>query len=383
MSGFLNKLKRKGKDAVEDVTEVFTSPFEIKELEEINKDLLKDVDEEIAAHATAVQKEEADALEQALFARILEKYDRKSSRKLKREPTADENDNINVYKRKLQRGLTARSGNIFSKFSSSVLALNDAAANSLRLAVESLAEFEASVQPRLPLLNENLEEEIASNQASITDQVQNSFPGGVAAIDSYDDHLPEGIPNWNTFQAQFQASADSLRALNVTRTEESRAKAFEILAEAQKQINDLDAAFRARFPLLPATLDNDLDTTLGQINDYVNSSFPGGLEKLDLYDDNLPEGIPSWEQLLVLATDQSASLSNANSEAIDAAKAAKKAEIYSQFLAQIEAAMNASNDAIDNSALDYLNDEDRGIFRAILKGQVQAVQVNAASALAL
>jgi hypothetical protein len=146
MSGFLNKLKRKGKDAVEDVTEVFTSPFEIKELEEINKDLLKDVDEEIAAHATAVQKEEADALEQALFARILEKYDRKSSRKLKREPTADENDNINVYKRKLQRGLTARSGNIFSKFSSSVLALNDAAANSLRLAVESLAEFEASVQ---------------------------------------------------------------------------------------------------------------------------------------------------------------------------------------------------------------------------------------------
>jgi hypothetical protein len=383
MSGFLNKLKRKGKDAVEDVTEVFTSPFEIKELEEINKDLLKDVDEEIAAHATAVQKEEADALEQALFARILEKYDRKSSRKLKREPTADENDNINVYKRKLQRGLTARSGNIFSKFSSSVLALNDAAANSLRLAVESLAEFEASVQPRLPLLNENLEEEIASNQASITDQVQNSFPGGVAAIDSYDDHLPEGIPNWNTFQAQFQASADSLRALNVTRTEESRAKAFEILAEAQKQINDLDAAFRARFPLLPATLDNDLDAALGQINDYVNSSFPGGLEKLDLYDDNLPEGIPSWEQLLVLATDQSASLSNANSEAIDAAKAAKKAEIYSQFLAQIEAAMNASNDAIDNSALDYLNDDDRGIFRAILKGQVQAVQVNAASALAL
>jgi hypothetical protein len=45
--------------------------------------------------------------------------------------------------------------------------------------------------------------------------------------------------------------------------------------------------------------------------------------------------------------------------------------------------MNASNDAIDNSALDYLNDDDRGIFRAILKGQVQAVQVNAASALAL
>jgi hypothetical protein len=145
MAGFLKSLKRKGKDVVEDVTEVFTSPHEIKELEEINKDLLKIADEEIAAHATAVQKEEADAIEQALFTRLLEKYDRKSSRKLNREPTGDENDNINVYKRKLQRGLTARSGNIYAKFSSEVGALNDAAAATLRLAVESLAEFEHNV----------------------------------------------------------------------------------------------------------------------------------------------------------------------------------------------------------------------------------------------
>jgi hypothetical protein len=102
----------------------------------------------------------------------------------------------------------------------------------------------------LPLLTENLDGEIASTQASIHDQVQNSFPGGVAAIDSYDDHLPEGIPNWNTFQAQFQATSDSLRALNLTRIEESRAKAFEILAEAQKQINDLNTTFQVEIPEL-------------------------------------------------------------------------------------------------------------------------------------
>jgi hypothetical protein len=182
MSGFINKLKRKGKETVEDVTEVFTSPFEIKELEEINKGLLKDVDEEIGNHSTPLQKEEADAVEQALFTGILEKYDRKASRKLKREPTSDENDNINVYKRKLQRGLTARSGNIYSKFSSSVTALNDAAATSLRLAVESLVEFENSVKSRLPVLNEDLEAEIAATQASITDQVYYLSPSFINHI---------------------------------------------------------------------------------------------------------------------------------------------------------------------------------------------------------
>lgn len=146
MSGFLKQLKRKGKEAVEDVSEVFTGPQEIKELEEINKELLKEADDEIASQNTPLQKEQADEVEQALFNRILEKYDRKASRKLKREPTSDENDNINVYRRKLQRGLTARSGSIYAKFSSSITALNDAAALTLRLAVESLAEFENSVK---------------------------------------------------------------------------------------------------------------------------------------------------------------------------------------------------------------------------------------------
>jgi hypothetical protein len=84
-----------------------------------------------------------------------------------------------------------------------------------------------------------------------------------------------------------------------------------------------------------------------------------------------------------LIKDQSASLTTANLEASDVAKAAKKAEIYAQFLAQIEAAMNSTNEAIDGLPLDYLTEDDRGMFRAVLKGQIQAVQVNAASALSL
>jgi hypothetical protein len=382
MPGFINKMKRKGKEAVEDVTEIFTGPQEVKELEEIVKDLLKDADEEIGQHSTPLQREEAEAVEQAIFNRILEKYDRKSSRKLERDPSSDDNDNINVYKRKLQRGLTARSGKIFAKFASEVTALNDAAAVTLRTAVESLAEFENNVKTRLPLLSGDLESEIAATFASITDQVQNSFPGGVVGIDAYDDHLPEGIPNWANFQSQYQATADSLRSLNATRIEESRAKAFEILTEAQNKVREVDSSFRARFPLLPATLDNEIDDSLATINDFVNTSFPGGLEKLDLYDDDLPDGVPSWTNLLTLAAEVSAALTVSNAEAIAADLQAKKAAIFGSFIQQAEAALAASNDSVDGLSLDYLGEEGQAAFRSSLKEQTQTAQQNLANTLA-
>lgn len=142
MSGFIKTLKRKGKEAAEDVSEALTSPFEVKELEEINKDLLKEADEQIASHNTPLQKEEATAIEQGIFNAILEKYDRKAHKKLKRNASSDNNDNINVYKRKLQRGLDSRAGKIYGKFANEVTALNDAAANTLRSVVETLAEFD-------------------------------------------------------------------------------------------------------------------------------------------------------------------------------------------------------------------------------------------------
>lgn len=94
------------------------------------------------------------------------------------------------------------------------------------------------------MLNEDLEAEIAATQASINDQVQNSFPGGIVAIDSYDDHLPEGLPNWANFQAQFQTTASDLRSLNATRIAESRTKAFEILTEANNRLIGLDSSFK-------------------------------------------------------------------------------------------------------------------------------------------
>lgn len=76
-------------------------------------------------------------------------------------------------------------------------------------------------------------------------------------------------------------------------------------------------------------------------------------------------------------------MTNANLEAIDASKASTKEQIFSQFLAQIEAVVNASNEGIDGLALDYLTEDDRNMFRTLLKGKIQTVQLNASSALTL
>eukprot|EP00604_Paraphysomonas_vestita_P001854 CAMPEP_0174821816 /NCGR_PEP_ID=MMETSP1107-20130205/9845_1 /TAXON_ID=36770 /ORGANISM="Paraphysomonas vestita, Strain GFlagA" /LENGTH=383 /DNA_ID=CAMNT_0016039239 /DNA_START=52 /DNA_END=1203 /DNA_ORIENTATION=- len=383
MSGFIKTLKRKGKEAAEDVSEALTSPFEVKELEEINKDLLKEADEQIASHNTPLQKEEATAIEQGIFNAILEKYDRKAHKKLKRNASSDNNDNINVYKRKLQRGLDSRAGKIYGKFANEVTALNDAAANTLRSVVETLAEFDNFAKSRLPLLVEDLDRDIASTFASITDQVQNSFPGGVAGIDAYDDHLPDGIPSWVNFQAQFEATATALRELNTVRIQESRAKALEILTEAQNRVRNLESSLTARFPLLPATLNNDLDNSLAEINNYVESSFPGGLEKLDLYDDDLPEGIPSWANLLVVVGDISGNLVSANNAAIAADLQAKKATTYNNFVAAVDALLASSNESVDGLSLDYLTEEERVNFQNSLKEQTKQAQQSVVNVLTL
>lgn len=41
-----------------------------------------------------------------------------------------------------------------------------------------------------------------------------SFPGGVAAIDSYDDNLPDGLPTWAEFIAELHSAATLLKVEN-------------------------------------------------------------------------------------------------------------------------------------------------------------------------
>lgn len=57
--------------------------------------------------------------------------------------------------------------------------------------------------------------------------------------------------------------------------------------------------------------------------------------------------------------------------------------MFNQFLAQIEAAVNSSNEGVDGLSLDYLTEDDRTVFRTFLKEKIQAAQANASSALTL
>ncbi len=106
------------------------------------------------------------------------------------------------------------------------------------------------------------------------------------------------------------------------------------------------------------------------------------MEKLDLYDDDLPDGIPSWANLLTLAGDVSAALIVSNVEAIAADLQAKKAAVFASFLQQVEAALAASNDSVDGLSLDYLGEEGQAAFRSSVKEQTQTAQQNLANSLA-
>lgn len=45
-------------------------------------------------------------------------------------------------------------------------------------------------------------------------------------------------------------------------------------------------------------LTSEMNAILSDLNTSVATAFPGGLEKLDLYDDSLPAGVPSWSDLV-------------------------------------------------------------------------------------
>jgi hypothetical protein len=138
------KLKEKGASAGESIVDAAKNPFELKELDEIVANLLEDCDKAIDKHTEPLQKEQADAVERELFERLNNKYDEKAKKKLDRE-CEDEQDNIAVRKRILNRGLDARAGKIYSKFSTDVTALNEHAAATMIRAVQSMRDAEATI----------------------------------------------------------------------------------------------------------------------------------------------------------------------------------------------------------------------------------------------
>jgi len=221
MSKFMKKL---GKD-IEKAAHNAGHPKELEHLDNIVESELKNFDEflkDLKNDGTPLNEDQAAELEQKKFNEAEENYERRAEKSCDRK-AEDKDDNISVRLRQLQRGLKARKGKIFAKFSGAVGNLKDQAAETLSNCVESLSSFEEDTRSKLPLLSSTIESEYATLRRNLDDQINTSFPDGIAGLDNYDDDLPEGIPNYRHFVRKLDNSKEEMMTANEAAKESTKA----------------------------------------------------------------------------------------------------------------------------------------------------------------
>jgi hypothetical protein len=144
MAKFFKDMKK----GITKACQTVASPLEISWLDEIVDDLLHDYGKFLDAQTndgSPPTADEATEIENNQFRELNERYDSRSRSKVGRHPR-DEQDPIAVRKRILNRGLEARRGKLYSKFAGDVMTLMDSAAKTMKGALDTFNEFEASLR---------------------------------------------------------------------------------------------------------------------------------------------------------------------------------------------------------------------------------------------
>ncbi len=245
MSKFLKKL---GKD-IEKAAHNAANPKELEELDDLVEDELKKFDKflkELTNDGTPLNEDQAAKLEKEKFDEAEDNYEKRAHKKTGRK-AEDKDDNISVRLRQLQRGLKARKGKIYAKFSGAVADLKSQAAETLSNCVETLQSFEEDTRAKLPLLASSIEAEYSSLRKNLDDQINSSFPDGIPGLDNYDDDLPEGTPNYKQFIHKLKESREEILAANEAAKESAKVQIrdgfLDDLRAAIAEIDELPIGF--------------------------------------------------------------------------------------------------------------------------------------------
>lgn len=165
--------------------------------------------------------EEASAWEEEKIAGLNEEYDEKAKGITGRDPE-DDQDNMAVRKRMLNRKLGARKGKLLGRFGDAIADMQAKAVSVLTdICGGALNEFENDIKGRMPIKGSDLQEAFAAMKASVDDDVNAAYPGGVDALDSFDDDLGD-CPSYEQWQASADEKLASLEAENKDAVESAK-----------------------------------------------------------------------------------------------------------------------------------------------------------------
>ena len=188
----------------------FKKKEERAQLQKLGPDLVKKFDSWINDHknddATPPNEEEAKALEDAKVKELMVEFDTEAEKLWRvKEEHSKKRDQLMFV-------LDNRKGRLFRKYADTVGALKNQATDTMNYCVETFKDFEESMlEDVIPTTNENIDAKFDEFLDRTTQYVEETFPGGVTGLDSYDDGLPDGVPSYEKFKEQVASKRDEMK----------------------------------------------------------------------------------------------------------------------------------------------------------------------------
>lgn len=279
--GWMDKLQKQASKAASFVA----NPMELHDLDALVDRMMCQFDNNIwnSSYDVPPTEEECAAKEAEWESEITKQYNAEAVKIAGRKETNNQ-DNIAVRRRIMGRQFSARRGKLYSRFSEQVDDLKRQASAAISLAVESFNETKAAVEASFPCTEVSIVEEFAQLKASITNQVNASFPGGEDALDQYDDDLEDGVPSLDELRSDIEMEQAHLITANEEQREEAivdikqaiRAQTIEQLTAA---IDDIKSQLNVSVPFL----DDAASAALLQegqdlLDDFMNNSVSKAMD---------------------------------------------------------------------------------------------------------
>ena len=199
-------------------------PMELTHLDGIVDELAAKFDGMIDGFESDIPptSEEALSKETEWIDALNEEYWEKAKGITEREPEGDK-DNMQVRFRMLNRKLNARKGKLIARFSDEIGEMKEKAMSVLTdICVEEASDFYDNISSlRLPMRPSDLEEAGAALFAQVEDNINAAYPGGVDALDSFDDDLGD-VKSYAEWKVETASMIEQLKVDNEEAREEAK-----------------------------------------------------------------------------------------------------------------------------------------------------------------
>lgn len=235
----------------------FKKMDEHKRLKKLGPALLSKMNRWIARYEDGTPtEEECTTMEAEKIAELTQEFDTEAEKlwRVKKEVPKERSQFV--------RSLQKKEGKLFKKFTNAVEALKEQAADLLTYCSESYETFEADLRASFPVGDDTIGTELNDFLEDMKAHIEESYPEGVAGLDSYDDELPNGILSFADFCEMVQGKEDELKAASADAIE---AKVQEIKDGSQTRFKiSINEAIQATIDEIVADLSDDTLPYLGE-----------------------------------------------------------------------------------------------------------------------